>query len=103
MTETPHPDRRVADAMDSAGAEARLALYPVYPLLLIAGLVLLFSGNVATTIAGFVFAVGGVRGTIRLWRHRQLDMQISNTVRCPACGRRVAATAPICPRCETSL
>ena len=33
----------------------------------------------------------------------QSDAEISNTIGCPTCGRRVAAHAPVCPRCEVRL
>lgn len=91
------------DAIESAAAEARLIVYPVYPLLLVAGAVSLFSGNLATFVCGIILMLGGLRGTMRLRRHRSLDLQLAHTLPCPHCGRRVSASATVCPRCETKL
>ena len=88
---------------ESAAAQARLTLYPIYPLLLVAGMALVLSGNPATMIGGVVLVVGGFHGIIRILRHRTLDKALVNTVSCPKCGRRIASSAPVCPHCETRL
>ncbi len=88
---------------ESAAAQARSTLYPIYPLLLVAGMALVFSGNPATMIGGVVLVIGGLYGIIRIRRHRTLDKALVNTLSCPKCGRRIAASAPVCPRCETRL
>ena len=96
-------DIHVADAAESAAAQSRLALYSVYPLLFFAGAALLFSGNVATMVGGLILVFGSFFGSLKRWRLRQLDMEMSCTVRCPSCGRRVALDTPVCPRCESRL
>jgi hypothetical protein len=54
-------------------------------------------------MGGVILSIGGFYGTVRILRYRVLDKALVHTRSCPNCGRRIAASAPVCPRCETRL
>jgi uncharacterized membrane protein YdfJ with MMPL/SSD domain len=92
---------RQRDVAIATGAEARLELYPIYAIVFLAGVVMLVSGSVE--LGGLILAIAGFVGVLRSFRHWRSDRQLSGTVLCAHCGRRLGRYATICPRCETKI